>query len=564
MLARLRRWWGGGRVDAAMPLPAEISAAPCAPAAGQALQEGIQHYRDGRLEAAVLALERAIGCQHDLAEAHYFLGLVHRKRGSHEDAADCLLLATTFRADYADAWFQLGAIELALGRPADAERSFGAALAAEPGHPGARAICAKLCEGREQFSAALAHWRAVVAAQPDHAVAYCNLGRLTLRDSLDDVRALHYVQRALTLAPQLAEAHSCFAQILQFQGHAREALAAADRALQLDPAAFHTRMIRALALLSLGEFAAGWPDYEERKRVYPVYAQRTLPYPEWDGASLAGKRLLVYHEQGLGDEIMFASCLPDVLRAGADCVIECSVRLQPLFARSFPAASVVAADQTAPDLSHLRALPACDWQVAAGSLPRFFRRTFEDFASTKAYLCADPTATARWQTQLRTLGAGINIGLSWRGGVQHTNRASRSIPPELLRPLLTIAGCSFVSLQYGAQAADLAILQDAIGARVHCWPAALASIDETAALSAALDLVISVDTTVAHLAAALGTPVWVLVPPNAEWRYMTAGTRMPWYPSMRIFRRSRESGWEPVVAQVAAELAAGHGKRHRE
>jgi tetratricopeptide (TPR) repeat protein len=561
MWERWRRRRDAGHGETTVPLSVETAVAPLAPAASQALNEGVQLYQDGRLEAAALALERAIACRHDLAEAHFFLGLVHKKRGSLEDAVDSLLLATTFRAKYADAWFQLGAIELALGRTGDAERSFNAALAGEPGHAGARAACAKLCEDRKQFSAALAHWQAVIAVQPDHAIGYCNLGRLTLRVSLDDAEALRYVRQALALAPGLAEAHSCHAQILQFQGRCREAIAAADHALQLDPAAAHTRMIRALARLSLGEFAAGWPDYEERKRVYPVYAQRKLPYPEWDGTALAGKRLLVYHEQGLGDEIMFASCLPDVLRTGAHCVIECSARLQPLFARSFPAATVVAADQTSPDLSHLRALPACDRQVAAGSLPRFFRRTIDDFSAVRPYLCAEPAALSRWRTQLQALGAGINIGLSWRGGVQQTNRSNRSISPELLRPLLTTAGCNFVSLQYGEQSDDLATMQDATGARVHCLNSALASIDETAALAAALDLVISVDTTVAHLAAALGTPVWVLVPPNAEWRYMTAGTRMPWYPAMRIFRRGHDDGgWAPVLAQLVAELAAGHVK----
>jgi hypothetical protein len=314
-------------------------------------------------------------------------------------------------------------------------------------------------------------------------------------------------------------------------------------------------MIRALALLSTGEFEAGWRDYEERKRVYPVYAMRKLPYPEWDGASLAGKRLLIYHEQGLGDEIMFASCFRDALRSGAQCLIECSPRLEAIFSRSFPAASIVVADQTSPDLSHLAALPACDFQIAAGSLPRFFRRCATDFPGAGAYLFADPDSIARWRARIQTLGAGLNIGLSWRGGAVHTNQANRSIRLDAMLPVLSTPGCNFICLQYGPHTDDLANLGSQHGVTVHCWADALASIDETAALVGALDLVISVDTSVAHLAAALGKPTWVMVPSSAEWRYMTTGPGMPWYPSMRIFRRQFDAGWVPTVEQVAAELA---------
>jgi hypothetical protein len=170
-------------------------------------------------------------------------------------------------------------------------------------------------------------------------------------------------------------------------------------------------------------------------------------------------------------------------------------------------------------------------------------------------LFADPDSIARWRARIQTLGAGLNIGLSWRGGAAHTNQANRSIRLDAMLPVLSTPGCNFICLQYGPHTDDLANLGSQHGVTVHCWADALASIDETAALVGALDLVISVDTSVAHLAAALGKPTWVMVPSSAEWRYMTTGPGMPWYPSMRIFRRQFDAGWVPTVEQVAAELA---------
>jgi hypothetical protein len=252
---------------------------------------------------------------------------------------------------------------------------------------------------------------------------------------------------------------------------------------------------------------------------------------------------------------MFASCLPDLLRQGGECVVECSAKLQPLFARSFPAAHVIVADQTSPDLSYLGAAPPCDCRIAAGSLPRHFRRKLADFPDAAAYLAAAPDAIASWRSRLQQAGAGLQIGISWRGGVAYTNQANRSVALADLVPLLRVPGCHFVSLQYAVAPGELEQLQERHGVQLSCWPDAIASLDETAALAGALDMIISVDTTVAHLGGALGRPTWVMLPANAEWRYMAEGERMPWYPSMRLFRRAQGQGWGPVIEQIRGRLA---------
>jgi hypothetical protein len=306
----------------------------------------------------------------------------------------------------------------------------------------------------------------------------------------------------------------------------------------------------------LGDFDAGWHNHEARKQVYPIFKIRQMPYPEWDGSSLEGRRILVYHEQGLGDQIMFASCLYDLLARKCDCVFECSAKLERLFRRSFPKATVVVASQKSSDISYLKDLPACDYQVAAGSLPMFLRRRSEDFPRHQGYLTADNQRIDYWRQRLSALGRGRTIGLAWTGGAHHTNRARRSLQLEQLLPLMRTTGFEFVSPQYMDPTDEIRLLRERHGITVHHWREAIDDYDETAALVCALDLVVSVQTAIVHLAGSLGRPVWVLVPSTPEWRYLAEGDRMPWYPSVRLFRQLRGEGWAPVVDHIAHQLMA--------
>jgi Flp pilus assembly protein TadD len=555
VLDRLMRWFGSAPAPNRAAVPDATLSSTHEQAAAAYIQ-GIEHFQRGQLEPAARAFRHALELKHDLAEAHFYLGLIMRKQSQLEDAGDCLLLAATFKPDLAAAWFYLAVVDLDCKRYAEARRNFETALRLQPDYAEAHHGYAKLCEEQKQFGDAIAHLHTALQLKPDFALAHCNLARLTLRDSLDADQALAHAQRALELQPRLAEAHSCLAQILQFQGRCQEAVAACETALQIDPTACHTRMIRALSRLMLGDFEAGWRDYEERKKIYPLFAVRKFPYPEWDGSPLAGRRILIYHEQGLGDEIMFASCLPDVLAQGGHCIVECSAKLESLFRRSFPAATIVVGDQTSPDMSYLQALPRCDWQVAAGSLPRYFRRHREDFPRAGGYLVAAAQRIEYWRARLQQSGARTKVGLSWRGGALHTNQPNRSIELQRLLPVLKTPDCEFVSLQYGDCRSEIDELYERHGIRAQHWPEAIENYDETAALVSALDLIITVDTSAAHLSGALGKPTWVLVPANAEWRYLASGERMPWYPSMRLFRRAHGAGWEPVIDRVAVEFAS--------
>jgi hypothetical protein len=264
---------------------------------------------------------------------------------------------------------------------------------------------------------------------------------------------------------------------------------------------------------------------------------------------LSGRSVLVYGEQGLGDEIMFASMLPDLLSDAGRSRLVCDPRLQRLFARSFPNASV---------LSHAEAqrlAPAsADVALPLGSLGRLYRTHPAAFPRHTGYLSADPALVELWRERLRATGERPWIGLSWRGGLHKTGRSMRSIPLASLKPLMKAAPASWASLQHDAAPAESEQMESATGMRLARWERIGFDLDETAALMMALDVVISVCSTVVHLAGALGRPTWVLAPFAPAWRYQLRGETMPWYPASRIFRQSTPGDWSTVLGLTADAL----------
>ena len=371
---------------------------------------------------------------------------------------------------------------------------------------------------------------------------------------------LHQPERALAcygsaslMRPDDAELHDVRGATFQEMGRLDDAFAEYDRALALRPdfplALFH----RALARLLVQDFERGWPDYELR-RLGANRASFQAVAPRWDGTPPAGRTILIRREQGLGDEIMFASMLPELIGMAGHCIVECDPQLSTLFARSFPAATVFGAN---PDSSLAPRIGprGIDFDIEMGSLPLFLRRRAADFPRHQGYLKAAPERIAHWRERLAQLGPGLKVGISWTGGVRKTRRGLRSIAlPEWL-PVLSVPGARFVSLQYTLEAArEAAALEARHGIRIEHWPEAIEDYDETAALVCALDLVVSVCTSVVHLGGALGRPVWVMAPYSPEWRYGFRGETMPWYPSVRMFRSPAFGQWQPVIESVTEAL----------
>lgn len=327
-----------------------------------------------------------------------------------------------------------------------------------------------------------------------------------------------------------------------------------DRTLQATPYNSEARLTSASLNIMHGNFEAGWEDYHFRVFTDQQTSIRLLPMPLWEGQELDGKRILLLAEQGLGDQIMFASIIPDLLaRNPSQVIIEAHQRIAKTLARSFPQCLVIPSRQDA-RYEWLKSVPSIDFYLPIAELARFFRKKSEDFQLHQGYLVADPQRITYWKHRLAELGEGMKIGISWRGGTERTRQAVRSLQLTDMAPILLTPNTRFVNLQYGKVKADLETADKALGMEIAHWPEAIADLDEFAALICALDLVISVCNTTVHYAGALNRPVWVLTPKIPEWRYGLTGRSMIWYPSALMFRQAKLSDWPQVIHEVKSAL----------
>jgi hypothetical protein len=274
---------------------------------------------------------------------------------------------------------------------------------------------------------------------------------------------------------------------------------------------------------------------------------------QWTDQELSENSLLVYGEQGIGDEIMFASCIPDVMRRCPDVVIACAPKLVPMFSRSFSAARCLPRPLSAQPAEGSN-IPATDLMTPIGSLPLRFRNKESDFPAHAGYLQADSALVEAYRDRLRLLGHGLKVGISWRGGTVKSRQGLRTLGSPELASLLENRTVHFVDLQHDSTGCESGAAEAIAAGRLHHWPDVLADYDRTAAMVCALDLVVSVCTALIHLTGALGKPVWIMAPHVPEWRYGLHGESMPWYPSARIFRQTRLGDWGSVIRRVSVLL----------
>jgi len=537
-----------GRLDEAERLCRGVLAGDPLNARAVNLLGAIAH-RGGDLAGAAERFAEAARFDPGLAAAHANLASALLALGRPEEAAASFERALAVEPDALDTRLALGTTQGDLGRWAEAAVQFERVLAAEPGHVEARLSLGSAQQRLGRLEEAAQGLHQLAERCPDLAAAHNMLGHVLRRLGrlVDSETAL---ARALALDPGFAKAHANLGALRRDQGCLEEAVRHYRRVLELDPTYSEGHYKLALALLQNGDWAAGWDGYEWRwGNAELPQVPRAFPQPLWDGGPLAGKTILLWGEQGIGDEIMFASLVPEVA-AASRCVLECERRLVPLFARSFPTVEAIARG----DPPHARtAAPDVTAQSPTGSLARWLRRHREDFPARPGYLKAD----AGWAAQLRaSYGPGPVVGLSW-----HTTNplsgAQRSIPLAQWDRVLAVPGAVFVDLQYGDWRAALDDIRERLGVAIRYDPRIdpMNDFDGFAAQVAAMDLVITIDNSTAHLAGALGRPVWTLLPFAAEWRWGTAASDTPWYPTMRLFRQRRPGDWAPVLAAVAAALA---------
>jgi tetratricopeptide (TPR) repeat protein len=503
----------------------------------------------GDLRGAAAALERLAGERPDSADIQYELATVYRALGDIVAAHDCLEVARAHDPRPVPALLLRGRLAETAG---DLERAGDALeraceLAPDAGDALTSLARVRHLQGRSGEARALA--ARAIACDPGLADAHQVAGLAAIAEEDYEIGAAA-LERAIPLAPAVVGVHLNLANAYLHLGRFDACRERLEWVLAREPGNFIARWDYAHLQLAARDFAAGWPNYEYRLQALQG-ALLTGHRAPWQGEPLEGKTLLVLGEQGIGDQIMFASCLPEVTARARECILVCEPRLVGLFTRSFPEVIV-----RSPQSLTREALERADFEVQAGSLPVRFRRSAAAFPDHRGYLRADPARVAHWRERLGATGARLRIGLSWRGGTAQTRSRLRSIPLAELAPLLELPDARFVSLQYGDVAAEVTGFRRATGIDVLAFPEAIADYDETAALVSALDLVVTVCTSVVHLTGALGRPVWVLVPSVPEWRYCLAGDTLPWYPSARLFRQRPGEGWAGAIAAVGVALAA--------
>jgi len=488
------------------------------------------------------------------AEAWFLLGNAYAQTGRLDDAIGCLRRSISLNDRIAITHNNLGLIYLHAKRFKHARDCFQNALRLKPDSVATLFNLGNALRATQQLDEAQAAYQSALQLQPDLSGVINNLG-ITLYEKGELKEAERCLLRSLELAPEQSDAYINITKCYREQRNVTGAENALRTAVGIYPAKPEIHWELSLVLLELGKFDEGWKEYEWRLQGGGLMI-RDFPIPTWRGEDISHKSILVSAEQGIGDEIMFASCFPDLIRCAQRVVIDCEPRLAPLFARSFPTAIVHSSKQTE-SISWVQKAKDLDVHISAGSLPGYFRKSMQAFPEHKGYLVAEIDLVKAWRRRYKEIGPGIKIGISWKGG--HISQAKRrSTAIEDWGPILKSPGIDFINLQYGEVDADIEKARLMHGATIHHWQDSdpLANMDQFAAQIAALDLVISIDNSTVHLAGALGIPAWVLQPFCPDWRWMQQSASSYWYPSVRQFHPDTRGDWEAEINYLAGELAA--------
>ena len=484
----------------------------------EALDLGVQHHNAGRLLDAEAIYQQILIVTSDQPVALRLLGTVAHQLGKNDHAIDLMMKAIAINPGDAEALNNLGLILRELGR----------------------------------LDEAVARYNEALAIRADYAEAHYNLG-VVFADLGALEEAVASYGNALNIKSDYVEAYTNLGLALRKLGQLDAAVASCRSALAITPDLAPAHFILSIALLMQGKLQEGWQEYEWGLKVEQGKRAPNLPAKIWTGSPLQGKSIIVCGEQGVGDEIMFASCIDDLLERSPDrLLLDCDLRLEALFARSFPGV-LVRGRAKGMDISwpSKQALP--DYALPIGSLPKFFRNRVEDFPERQAYLTPHPQLVEKWMGRLSSLKSGLKIGISWRGGTEPNEIKRASIALPEWRSLLSM-DASFINLQYGDVAEDIAAIDDLL---LHDWPDndPLADLDNQAALISCLDLVVTIDNATVHLAGALGVRTWALIEQVPDWRWPEVfGDYPPLYRSVMLFRQKQMFEWGEVMERAAQAL----------
>jgi tetratricopeptide (TPR) repeat protein len=550
------------------------------PAAAEAHYHLGASFRElNRLEAAAACFERAVLLQPEYAEAHFSRGITLRELGRPQAALACFDELIRLRPCEAVAHNARAAVLIDLQRSREALECADRALALAPQLASALGNRAAALKQLKRPEEALASCAQAIALQPDHLVAHLNRAAV-LRELQRSEEALAAYERALSMHPRVADLYCQRAEVLQDLGRPEQALASCDQAIALEPGCALAYLNRGSALhdlghldealecyvraqqlkpqldrayanaalvhLLLGRFESGWPLFERRKRPGPGSGRSSWPAPQWSGEqSLAGKTLFIYWEQGLGDSMQFCRYAKLAADRGASVIFSVQNSLQQL---------MLGLDKRI-EFTGQHQMPArFDYHCPLMSLPRAFGCTLGAVPSEVPYLRGEPARIESWRQRIG--GTGFRIGICWQGNPHRSIDAGRSYPLRELERLAALPGVRLISLQKGPGSKQLADLPrgmavEDLGADFDAGPGAFL---DCAAVMQALDLIITCDTSVAHLAGALGRPTWIVLRHTPDWRWLLARDDSPWYPSARLFRQRQRGDWRAVFEEIERGL----------
>jgi tetratricopeptide (TPR) repeat protein len=586
----------GAAYSATADLPRAIACFRAA--AAIAPQSAAAHFNLGREllraddhSAATRSFEQALAIRPDYPAAINSLAASRKAAGSLDDAITLLRSCVTRFPDYERAKLTLAKYLLEAKDDAGAADAFNDCLARNPYSPEALLLLGNLRQRQARSDEAEALYRRLVELAPDNArannylgAALLGLGRYAEAEErvrfayaqdpndpeiitnlgyvLDHIgqsrEALDLQLRATAMKPAMPEAWNNLGVAQQNCGLHLDAIISYERAVELKPDFYGAKTNKAQALLSLGRLSEGWKVYRHRfDQKFLASKRRAFPYRQWDGRADGSLRLLLWTDQGLGDEVLYASMIADAQARVGRCILECHPGVAAMFQRSFPNIAVVARSKTP---SPLIADFKPDVQLPLAELAELFRPDVASIPRHRGYIMPDAHARTALRAKYAALAEGRRIvGISWKSENPNSGH-HKSVPLPRWTPVLRVPGVLFVSLQYGRTTTDLEEAARASGVKVVHDPEVdpLASPDLSAAQIAAMDLVISTSNTTAHFAGAMNTPVWTLVPTGAGafWYWFLERTDSPWYPSMRLFRQSKAGEWSGAIDAVAAELNA--------
>jgi tetratricopeptide (TPR) repeat protein len=556
----------------------------------QTLRQALAHHQEGRLREAEQGYRAVLGVAPEQPDALHLLGMIADQSGHGAAGAGLIERAIVARPDAAQFYFNLGGVRLRLGEAALAQAAYerayllqadlmpalnwvaifnqlgeqlmtrrdldGAVLAFErasqcktdlPEPLNNLGLCLR---GRGDFARAVEAFQAAIERRPSLVDPHLNLG-VTLLEMGEIQRAIESLEEAAKLRPDLALAHTnlgvAWRQLEDRPGEAFErARASLEKAINLEPSSAAAHKNLGIVDLLLGDFERGWAGWEWRLKEREQ-AARTFAKPQWEGEALENRRILLHVEQGLGDMFQMARYVPLVAERGGRVILECFPALLNFMKGIAGAEQVVAAGE---------ALPEYDVRCSLMSLPFLFGTRLETIPPPVVLSGPPAESVERWGARIEVDGR-YRVGLSWAGSALHHNDRNRSIALEQLGELLRTEGVRFFSLQKGGPSAQISAVPAARG--MIDFAADLTDFDQTAALVKNLDLVITVDTAVAHVAATLGKPVWVLLPFAPDWRWMLGRSDTPWYPTMRLFRQVSRGNWSETAIRVRDALESAMG-----